>query len=109
MPKHFSYYDFITGNFPKYSFDIETDSIHQQINQFTKRMVIKVKQDQYKRNKFYIGSDSIFGRNWGRRTLPEAIKHAQELMEEQDKEEVFIVKIVKVVRRKRAPIEVVDV
>lgn len=65
--------------------------------------------NKYKNNKFYVGSNSVFDRNWGKRTLPEAIKQAQNVMEAQGQDEVFIVKIVKVVRRKQAPIEVIDV
>lgn len=69
--------------------------------------------EKYHRNRFYIGSDSVFnGRNWGHKTLPEAIAHAEKLITGRDpygndaKEEVFIVQIVRVVRKKKIPIEI---
>lgn len=63
-------------------------------------------------NKYYIGSNSVFNRGtsgWGHRTLEGAITHAQSMIQLENKDEVFIVKIVKVVKRKAAPIEVIDV
>lgn len=64
------------------------------------------------KNKFYIGSKSVFNRGqhgWGHRTIDGALTHAKGMIELEKEEEVFIVKIVKVIRRKTAPVEVIDV
>jgi hypothetical protein len=92
----------------EFEFSIEKN-IQVSINEFTERMIKMANADKYNRNKFYIGSNSVFDRNWGHRTLNEAINHAKVIMDNDNKDEIFIVKIVKVVRRKSAPIEVVDV
>lgn len=81
----------------------------ERFKEFDERMKKMVKENRYKNNRFYVGSDSVFDRGWGKKTLNEAIKQAQEVMENQGRDEVFIVKIIKVVRRKQAPIEVLDV
>lgn len=65
--------------------------------------------DKIKRNKFYVGAESALERNWGHPTLAKAVAHAEELMEEQDQEQVFVVQIIRVVRRRRMPAEVVKV
>ena len=70
--------------------------------------------------KYYVGSDSIFRpkyhsstmRNeaWVRNSLDEAVDQAKEILTaDSTKTEVFIVKIVKVVRRQTPPIVVEDV
>jgi len=75
------------------------------------------------RNKFYIGSDSVLdvkfrgqGLNartsWGHEELADAIAHAHKMLQEdQEKEAVFIVEIIRVVRRKvvELPIVVEDI
>lgn len=58
------------------------------------------------KNKFYVGSPRAIDQNWGHRTLVKAVEHAGQLLDEQDMEETFVVQIVRVVRRKRAPVEV---
>lgn len=60
-------------------------------------------------NKFYIGANSVFDRNWGHKTPEAAIQHARKLMESQGGDEYFVVKIIKVVRRAVAPIKVEDI
>jgi hypothetical protein len=86
-------------------YDEVSDVTQEQFN-FLNERISKV-QDKFKRNKFYVGADSVFARNWGHPTLEKAIEHASTLLN--GRNEVFIVKIVKVVRKKVAPIEVVDV
>lgn len=69
---------------------------------------------------WYVGSDSVFRhkfsaasyRNgvWAKETLAEAIEHARAILAaEPDKSEVFIVEVVKVVKRPKIAIEVEDV
>lgn len=56
-------------------------------------------------NKFYISSPTVFINNWGHPTLDETIKHAQDMLQKRkDVNEIAIVEIVRIVRRK--PIEV---
>jgi hypothetical protein len=66
----------------------------------------QTRNDKIKRNKFYVGAESALDRNWGHPTLPKAIAHAEELMEEQGRDEMFVVQIIRVVRRRKAPVEV---
>lgn len=73
------------------------------------REMTKNSTKKYEANKFYVGSNSVMNKDWGHPTLNKAIEHAKELMEKQNSDEIFIVKIVKVVRRKETPIEVIDV
>jgi hypothetical protein len=56
---------------------------------------------------FYIGSNALPA-NWTHADLKTAVAHATELVNDRDgsQDEVFIVKIVKVVRRKEAPVTV---
>lgn len=65
--------------------------------------------DKIQRNKFYVGSPRALDNNWGHPTLAKAIRHAEEVMEDQDMESTFIVQIIRVVRRKRMPAEVTKV
>lgn len=51
---------------------------------------------------FYVGSNNLTA-DWTRATLKEAIEHGNSLVEKSGYDEVFIVKIVKVVRRKTVP------
>ncbi len=60
-------------------------------------------------NKFYVGSHRALDNRWGHKTLPAAIKHAEQLMDEQEQEFMFVVEIVRVVRRRRLPAQVVKV
>lgn len=74
------------------------------------KQIMKNSTKKYERNKFYVGSDSVFnGRDWGHPTLNAAVKHGEELLTDNDKDEVFIVKIVRVIRRKKAPVEVIEI
>ena len=67
------------------------------------------KDKKYEANKYYVGSNSIFSRGWGHPTETKAIQHAKELLDEQNQDEIFIVKIVKVVKRRVAPVEIVNI
>jgi len=64
--------------------------------------------DRYQRNKFYIGSNAVLDKDWGSPTLEHAIGLAKDRVAKTDCE-VFVVKIIKVVRRARPPIDVIDV
>lgn len=78
------------------------------------RKVITKKDKQtmadVRRNKFYVGSNGVLARNWGHADLNKAVAHAKALLDEDDdKTFVFVVKIVKVVKRASRPTVVVDV
>lgn len=73
-------------------------------------------------NKFYVGSRTALGlparvrgvfidrsQPWGHKDLKGAVDHAEKLLESSEGEEQFIVKIVKIVRRKPQPVVVEDV
>lgn len=66
----------------------------------------KDKRERFKLNKFYVGAESALTRNWGWSTLDRAMQHGKEIMDSEDREEVFIVQIVRVLRRRKSPIEV---
>lgn len=68
-----------------------------------------VTKESVKRNKFYVGSKRALIDNWGHDTIAKAIEHGKGLLEENDGEEQFIVKIVRVVRRKPQPVIVEEV
>lgn len=72
-----------------------------------------ITNEQLKDNKFYIGSNSIFTRGsggWGHKTLDEAVAHAQQMLtDKKEADTVFIVEIVKVVRRKPIDVNIEDV
>jgi len=64
-----------------------------------------------KLNRFYIGADHIArsietGKNdpWTKSTLLEAIKHAEKVLDDEDRNVVVVVQIVRIVRRRKAPI-----
>ena len=84
---------------------------HDMYDTFMERLkeINKVSTKKYEANKYYIGSNSIFGRDWGHPTLTGATVHATKLMEADGLEETFIVKIVRVVRKKVAPVEVIEI
>lgn len=64
----------------------------------------------YKNNKFYIGSPAAVTKNYGKPTLDEAIDEAaRRLQKDPSLDEVFIVKVTKIIRRKRPEVEVLDV
>lgn len=65
----------------------------------------------YKANKFYIGAQGAIERNWGHPTMASAMAQAKEMLEDESKDEVFIVEIRKVVRREivKPPIVVEDI
>jgi hypothetical protein len=56
-------------------------------------------------NKFYVGSHLALDRAWGHPTIEAAVEHAKNLIEETGSDQ-FIVEIVRLVRRKNAPVEV---
>jgi len=74
----------------------------------------KTKMTNNKINKFYVAADKIssaisggFNDNWTKATEAEAIKHAQQLMEENpSRKSIAIVKIVALVEKPRQPIKV---
>lgn len=72
-----------------------------------------IKREQLEANKFYIGSNSIFSRGnkgWGHPTEAEAVEHAQRMLSEnKEASEVFIVEIIKVVRRKPIDVDIEEV
>lgn len=62
--------------------------------------------------RFYVGSRSILDNDseYVKETLGEALDHARAILEEDpDRREVAVVQIIRVVRRKSVPIEVVVV
>lgn len=65
-----------------------------------------IEKAEVKSNRFYVGSKSVFTKDWGHEKLADAVAHATELLEERDGEEQFVVQIVRVVRRKPQPIVV---
>lgn len=92
--------------------DYEGYSEHLKLH----RMLIRRKEskvfnrEQLEANKFYVGSNSIFTRKWGHATEAEAVEHAQRMLsEDQSKSEVFIVEIIKVVRRKPVDVDIEEV
>lgn len=65
----------------------------------------KITSEQVKRNKFYVGANSVFDRNWGHPTEKEAIGHAESLMAGTNNDYI-VVKIVAIVKRKEVPVSV---
>lgn len=65
----------------------------------------RLEASEIKRNKFYVGSKSALKNNWGHDTLEAAVDHATKLIDQHESDQ-FIVKIVRLVRRKKAPVEV---
>lgn len=102
------------------SYDIETyltpaNYRYNRIIREAKKEMAKVpiKKQQLEDNKFYIGSNSIFsrgGKGWGHPTEAEAVEHAQRMLSENEgASEVFIVEIIKVVRRKPIDVDIEEV
>lgn len=64
------------------------------------------------KNRFYVASGNVIDGNsnaqWKKATLNEATEHGKNLMERQDLDEVYIVKVVRVIRRAPAPVQVFD-
>lgn len=87
-------------------YDIETNVETGPFGFKEENMAITTKQ--LNENKFYVGSNQVLSNNWGHATVEEALNRAENLINEKTKE-VFIVKIIKVVRKRREPVEVVDV
>lgn len=94
----------------------DLDSVYDDIETVEGAMSAKMKKvkprktssgSSYDRNRYYVGHPSVLDRNWGHATLGDAINHADEVMAEQERDEVFIVQIIRIVRRRRAPVEVV--
>lgn len=65
--------------------------------------------EQIKANRFYVGHPRIFRDNWGHPTIEEATQHAKDLLEDHDRQETFIVQIVRVVTRRPTPLVVKEV
>lgn len=59
------------------------------------------------KNKFYVGSSSVFDRSWGRPTLSAALERAKELAQH-DGREVFVVQIIRIVPPDGPPERVLD-
>lgn len=71
---------------------------------------ITLTKEQVKNNRFYVGSKKAIADAWGHKTLAEATTHAGALIDEKtNDDELFIVKIVRVVRRRKTPVTVEDV
>ena len=69
-----------------------------------------ITNDKLRDNKFYIGSGSILDRHWGHPALDEAIAHAQQMLtDKQGTDTIFIVEIVRVVRRKKIDVDIEEV
>lgn len=92
------------------------DTLFKRHGDAYKKLVIKEKKvftkEQLEKNKFYIGSNSIFtrGNGWGHSNIEAAIEHAQSMLSEKEgTDAVFIVQIVKVVKRKPINVIIEDV
>lgn len=83
----------------------------------TNTRVKRVSHDKQTRvkpiNRFYVGASHIAeaildGDNdeWTRSTLEEAVEHGKQLMEDEDKELVTVVQIVRILRREKTPVTV---
>lgn len=62
--------------------------------------------------KYYVAADRVFrpGDTWAKANLEEAIEHARKLLEMEPLNNIkYIVKVVKVVKRKETPISVENV
>lgn len=71
---------------------------------------MKVTKEQVKKNRFYVGSPDALRRGWGHESLQAATDHAADMIDKgQQGEEQFIVKIVRVVRKKKTPVTIEDV
>lgn len=63
-----------------------------------------------KRNLFYVAHPKIVNDltskepSWAKPTLADAIEHGKEIMEQEDRDVVLIVKVIRVLRRKKPPI-----
>lgn len=78
---------------------------HEIVVQAEEEKFPLITKDQATNNKFYISSPTVFINNWGHPTLEETIKHAQDMLQKRkDINDIAIVEIVRIVRRK--PIEV---
>lgn len=64
---------------------------------------------------YYVAADSIVnqnngyssdGREWAKPSLAQAIDHAQEIIERTNKDEVYIVKVIRVVKRRKPLIDI---
>lgn len=65
------------------------------------------------KNKFYVAAsriqDGMCGESWRKTTLADAVEHAQTLMESDNTNEKYIVKVVAVVRKQKPPVSVIKV
>ena len=88
---------------------VTVDKVGMLFEQFGDEM--ENDMDKYKRNKFYVGSETVFGRNWGHTTLNAAVEHARSIMDRDNRDETFVVQIVRVIRKKpvKTPIEIITV
>lgn len=107
----FCYLDHRTGEHDHMNAHIRTSRCERKDKMAANRGASRTQQkqtraDKITRNKFYVGAESALDRNWGHPTLPKAIAHAEELMNEQDRDEMFVVQIIRVVRRRKMPVEV---
>lgn len=60
--------------------------------------------------KFYVGSDSPQTSGWGKDSVEEAIEHGKKILEDDPKKnKVYIVQVIKIVKRPRPEMIVVDV
>ena len=60
--------------------------------------------------KFYVGADAPHTNGWGKDTVEEAIAHGKKLMADNpSKDKVYIVQVIKVIKRPKPEMIVVDV
>lgn len=70
---------------------------------------VEFSKEAVKKNRFYVGSKRAIEANWGHDTLAKAVEHGKAQLETSDGDEQFIVKIVRVIRRKPQPVVVEEV
>ena len=60
------------------------------------------------KRKFYVAAPAMINdpRGWRHGTLKDAVEHGKRLIESQQQEEVLVVKVVRILRRRPAPIVV---
>ena len=99
--------------------DVLFDEYERRFGHLRKSRVADKKERLVKiNNKFYVAAERVTTakeqalnpiayKQWPKKTLAEAIKHAEEILNESSlKDHVAIVKIIRVVRRKEVPIVV---
>ena len=65
----------------------------------------QIKASDIMSNQFYVGHPRVFQDNWGHENIDAAVEHATRLTQETSQDH-FVVQIVRLVRRKVAPVQV---